>query len=565
MNTIPYFNEFTEPCSMRDLVSIISAKYDNKIAFSYRKHHFDVESVKVSFRQLAYDVKCFGTEAISRGMTGGAHCAVIGKLSYHWVLAYLALQSVGAVVVPLDKDWSAEDLADTVRNADCRFLLCDGDLEEKAAKICETAGIETPIFMSGVNDAFDEWIAAGKEKVISGDDSYSKVPVDAEALSLLVYTSGTTGQGKGVMLSQKAILSDVYEALRILRTGEKMVGVLPPHHTFGSTIGFLTPIYGGSEIYISSGIRYLTKELQAEKPDALILVPLFLETFARKIRSTIREKGLEKRLNRALKLSNGLRRVGIDATDKLFASVLSVFGGNIKMIACGGAPLSQDVYDFYTSLGITILNGYGITECAPLISCNRIGRLVPGSVGDHLPSDKIKIDYLSEEGEGEICVSGPNVMMGYYKNEQATADCIDGDGYFHTGDIGKIDKDGILYITGRMKNLIILSNGKNVYPEEIESVLCDIPGVLDVVVYEGASLRGVSYNAVVAEFYMDPEYVLPEKAAADVGAYLQEYVDKYNKTAVSYKKIGLVRVRTEEFPKNTLRKIVRFKIDKTID
>lgn len=561
--SLPYFHDYPEARSIRELLSITTAKFGELPAFSYREKPGDAEAVRISHRALLEDVRKFGTEALARGCAG-AHCALIGKLSYPWVVAYLSLLAVGAVPVPLDTDWSAETLANTVKAADCMFLFCGAELAPKTDEICAVAGIGEPVFLGGENSGFEAFLQSGADRIAAGDMSYSRTPVDPEALSLLVFTSGTTGKGKGVMLSQKALLANVTGALSLVRIGKKTVAVLPAHHTFGFTVGLLTPLCAGMEVYLSSGVRYLLHEMKTEQPDGLVLVPLYLETFRRKILASAAESGKDKLLGRTMKLSNVLRRVGVNASGKLFASVRAVFGGNLDFIVCGGAPLSDEVLRFFTSLGITVLNGYGITECAPLVSVNRRGDETEGSVGVPIPWDKIKIESFDGSGEGEICVSGPNVMLGYYKDEEATAACMDGDRYFHTGDIGKMDKAGHLYITGRLKNLIILSNGKNVYPEEIESELGAIPGVLDVVVYEGQSARGTQYNLIVAEFFMDAEYIA-KNGIENVGAYLQPYVSAYNKSAVPYKKVNMIRVREEEFPKNTLRKIMRFALDRNID
>ena len=265
-----------------------------------------------------------------------------------------------------------------------------------------------------------------------------------------------------------------------------------------------------------------------------------------------------------IKISNFLRKFGIDLRKKLFAQVRDAFGGELDLAISGGAPINQDIIKFFDGIGITVLNGYGITECAPLISVNHSGRIIPGSVGFPIDGDVIRIDDPNEDGEGEICVKGPNVMLGYFKDEAATADAMTADGYFRTGDYGKLSKEGAIVITGRKKNLIILSNGKNVYPEEIESEFIAVPGVLDVIVYEGQSKRGMEYNAIVAEFFLDKDFVAKEKIT-DEKAYLKPFIDEYNKNAVAYKRIQVVKVRDEEFPKNTLRKIMRFKLDMSID
>ena len=264
-----------------------------------------------------------------------------------------------------------------------------------------------------------------------------------------------------------------------------------------------------------------------------------------------------------MKLSNALRKVGIDLTKKLFGQIHAAFGGNVKMIITGGAPVSPEMLYFYNSIGISILNGYGITECAPLIAVNRSAHNVLGSVGQPIDEVEVKIDEPNEDDEGEILARGPVVMLGYYNDPETTAEAMTADGYFRTGDYGKI-VDGSIFITGRKKNLIILSNGKNVYPEEIESELAVAPGVLDIIVYEGQSRRGMEHNAIVAEIFPDEDYMTANDIT-DMYAHLKPFVDAYNQTAVPYKKIGILKVRTEPFPKNTLRKIMRFKLDMTID
>ena len=377
-----------------------------------------------------------------------------------------------------------------------------------------------------------------------------------------MFTSGTTGKGKGVMLNQTAIVRDMSEIIPYIDFADKTVGVLPPHHTYGSTVMFIGHVMIGCEIYISSGIRYVQKELKDQCPGHMVLVPLYLETFYRKIWANVKEQGKEKLVNNMIKLCNTLR-LPTSVRRKMFASVHAAFGGNVKMIITGGAPVNPDILHFFQSIGISVLNGYGITECAPLIAVNRSKFVVAGSVGNVIDMDTVVIDEPNEDGEGEILVKGPNVMLGYYKNDEATADAMK-DGFFRTGDYGKLDKNGVLYITGRKKNLIILSNGKNVYPEEIENELVATPGILDIIVYEGQSKRGVSHNAIVAEIYPDKEF-FEKNGITDIKAHLKPYIDEYNKGAVAYKKIGILKVRDTEFPKNTLRKIMRFKLDMSID
>lgn len=560
----PYYDYMHEFPNFRALVRETCGKYAGDIVYSYRIKGSDPEPVTVTYAQLEKTVVAMGTEALARGYHN-AHVALIGKLSYHWICVYLSMLSVGAVLVPLDADWTEEELCDTVKKAECTALFYDEGIRGKAAKVAEFAGITDCFSLDyaekeGTISAF---CAAGDEKRNSGNTDFDTVIIDPLALAELVFTSGTTGKGKGVMLNQKALLSNLNGAFAILKISKKTVAVLPPHHTYGSTIGLMSAFANGTNTYISGGLKHILSELAEQKPEHLILVPLYMETFYRRIWAAAEKTGKADLLRRMIKVSNGLRKVGIDLRRQFFGkSVLSAFGGNLRLVVCGGAPLSQKIIDSFDDLGIEVKNGYGITECSPLISANRLDYVGDYSVGVPIPNEEIRIDCPNEDGEGEICIRGPHVMMGYFKDEEATAAAIDKDGFFHTGDIGKLEND-LVYITGRVKNLIILSNGKNVYPEEIESALLTIPGISEIVVYEGISQRGSDYNAIVTEIYPDKTY-FEEHGIEPDSNYFAPFINEYNRNAVPYKKVGFVKIREKEFPKNTLRKIMRFKIDRTI-
>lgn len=554
--------------SIRHIVEYAAKTYGNRIAFSYRQKPHDEEKISISYIEFRDDVRALATEMLSRGMSG-KHVVVVAKMSYDFIVTYYATLIIGAVLVPLDKDWGAAELADTAKNADMDYLFCDCELSDKSDEIVKICELNTPVVFLGSqgDQGLQAMISAGRVKFSQNKRPYFDVEFDKRQLSLLVYTSGTTGKGKGVMLCTDSIIRDMADVIHYIDFAENTVSVLPPHHTYGSTVMLIAHVMIGTEVYISNGLKYVQKELKSEKPGHLILVPLYLETFYRRIKANLKSQGKDKLVNNMLKISNITRKASfglIDMRKKLFAQIRNAFGGEIKTIVTGGAPINQDIVEFFEGMGISVLNGYGITECAPLISVNRSRHVVKGSVGTVLNMDDVKIVDPNEDGEGEICVKGPNVMLGYYKNDEATAEAIDEEGYFRTGDYGKLTKDRILYITGRKKNLIILSNGKNVYPEEIENELISVPGVQDIIVYEGKSRRGMEYNAIVAEIFPDKDFI-EKNGITDVKAYLQGYLNQYNKTAVPYKKISVLKVRKEDFPKNTLRKIMRFKLDMSID
>ena len=549
--------------NVRDVIEEVGSIYSGKTAYSYRIKASDKVVQKKTLDELRDDVRALATEFVARGVSG-KHVALVGKLSYHWILVYYATLCAGGVLVPLDKEWLAKDLAETGAKAEVSFVFCDGDAIEKGREISEAAGAEEPITLEYGEGTVDELVELGRVKFGADSAPYYNTKINVDELALLVFTSGTTGKGKGVMLSQKNILTDIASPLQHIDFSFKTVGVLPPHHTFGSTVSILGHCCIGCEVYISSGIRYVQRELKEQTPGHIVLVPLYLETFYRKIMSNIKDQGKEKLIATMIKVSNLLRKVGIDLRRKLFKAVLEAFGGEVRMVVCGGAPINQDILSFFDGVGIEVLNGYGITECAPIIACNHSHNVIPGSVGPASDVNEVLIHEPNEDGEGEIWAKGTNVMLGYYKDPEATKDAITKDGYFRTGDYGKLGKDGEIYITGRKKNLIILSNGKNVYPEEIEAEFIAVPGVIDIIVYEGQSKRGLMYNTIVAEVYPDQDYIT-KNGITDIEAHLKKYVDEYNLHAVPYKKIGILKVRTEEFPKNTLRKIMRFKLNMTID
>jgi len=558
----------TDFTDIRDLMEKSAEKFGDRPAFSYKNDPKGEEVSSHSYLRCRQEIRGLGTALVELGCRD-KHNAIIGGASIGWYYTFFALMAIGGVTVPLDKEWPAEDLAATITRADCEYVFYGAEIGDKLSVLREQCpGIKEFICMNGLAKDGDrstgEFMHRGMELYKSGDRTYYDYEIDPDRMASIVFTSGTTGKGKGVMLSQKNICSDINNGTYFFTISEKTLNVLPPHHTFGSTINIVGHYALGAEIYISSGLKYLAKEMQEQKPSHLILVPLFVENLYKKIWSTAAKKGQDKTLRQMISLSNGVRKIGIDVRKKIFSSILSMFGGKLEMIICGGAALNQNIINTFDALGITILNGYGITECAPLISCNRNKLQKNGSVGLPIMGEQVRINDPDENGEGEICVKGDNVMLGYYKDPEATADVFDEDGFFRTGDYGRLDDEGWLYITGRLKNLIIFSNGKNVYPEEIEAELSRIYGVSEVVVYAGESKSRPEKEVIVAEIFPDEE-ALKLKEITDVEKYFSEEVQKANKNMVSYKSVGLVKIRKTEFIKNTSRKITRFNIDKSID
>lgn len=554
----------------RVMTENVAAKYPDRYAISYKKNPRDTEVVHVTYSEARDFIRNLGTAFIARGLRE-KQVAIVGESSFEWICTYFALMSIGAVTVPIDKDYPAADIAGIVNRTECTAVCYSNAIHDKIASVKGEMGTVTSYFRltgdEGEDTSVRELEAEGAALFASGDNSYYDYEIDPDRMASIVFTSGTTGKGKGVMLSTTNIVSDMTQGMYLFDITPKTLNVLPPHHTFGSTVNFVGHFAQGSEIYISSGIKYILNELKEQQPTHLVLVPLFVETFYKRIWAAAEKQGKAEALRKLMKVSNNMRKMGIDMRKTLFKSVTSAFGGKLQMIICGGAALNQDIIDTFDAIGITILNGYGITECAPLITCNRNRYQKSGSVGTPIIGEQVKIKDPDENGEGEICVKGPNVMLGYFRDEEATAAAFDEEGYFRTGDCGRIDEDGWVYITGRIKNLIILSNGKNVYPEEIETELSRIYGINEVVVYEGESRSDSHREVIVAEIYPDYEALEGRGISGDqeIKAYFDTKVREANQNMAPYKAVGLVKIRKTEFIKNTSRKITRFNIDKSID
>lgn len=563
---------------MRALVEEAAQNFGESTAISYKDNPWDKEVKKVSFSQWRNDVRDLGTALVSYGLRE-EKIAIVGENSYGWCCAFFGAMAIGSVTVPVDKELPLDDIDGIISTTGCKAVFFGKTSESKIKEILANGGLKSVELLISIAPeskieadllgekslkSISEVEAAGAALYAQGDNSYYDYKIDVNKLASIVFTSGTTGKGKGVMLSQANICLDMTLGMYNFDITRKTLHVLPPHHTFGSTVNYVGHLSQGCEVYISSGLKYVSDEIKEQQPTHLILVPAFLEVMNRKIWATARKGKKETLLKVMMKVSDLLRKMGIDVRRKLFGSVLSAFGGKLELIICGGAKLDEDIIRTFDSLGITILNGYGITECAPLISANRNKYRKAGSVGTPILACRVKIDNPDENGEGEICVKGPNVMLGYYNNPEATAEVFDKDGFFHTGDYGKLDEEGWIYITGRKKNLIILSNGKNVYPEEIEADLQKVEGVSEVVVYAGESRLQKDKITIVAEIFPDAD-LLADKGISNAQEYFETQVKLLNAKMPSYKAVKHVKLRDCEFQKNTSRKITRFNIDKTID
>ena len=551
--------EVRELYSLRQLVDETAEMFAEKPAFKYKK---DGNVVSVTYSEFKKDVDSLGTALCEMGYIN-AHAAVIGPNSYNWVRAYLAVLNSEGVVVPVDKDLSEEETEYILNTSDARIIFCDGKATAKKINALEDKlpGIERIIYFEKpeICDEKHRWIEdvmdLGRELLANGDTRFTALEPDNDCLKELLFTSGTTGRAQGVMLSAGALVYNITRAQMLMKISEVCLSVLPYHHSYESTTGILTMMHNGMTICINESLRSVLPNFKLYKPTEVQLVPLFVEKIYRGIWDKAEETGKANVLRKMIKISNKLLKAGIDMRKVFFKSVLDTFGGELKAIICGGAPLKPDIVSFFDSIGITLINGYGITECGPLISINRPEFHNSESVGQLMPGMQLMIDEPNEDGEGEICVKGPNVMLGYYKNPEATAKAII-DGWFHTGDIGKVDENNFVFITGRIKNIIILKNGKNIYPEEIEEKLSRATPLIAEVLVRSMSGGPDGEKLLGAEIFPDEDRA-KRMGVADVQEEIRKAVSEYNAAEPGYKIIKKIVFRDTEFEKTTSRKIKR--------
>ena len=545
--------------SFRALLDEGAELFGDKAAFRFKVKGGEIKSV--SYREFRDEVDAFGTGLYELGL-GKAHIAVIGENCYGWARAYFTVLATEGVVIPIDKDLSDEETQYILDFSDAEAVICTKNSESKLDRLLPSLPkLKTVICLGTPAEgegryAADALAEKGRELLAGGDKRFTEAPIDNYVLKELLFTSGTTGKSKGVMLSADTLLFNIMQSQKLMKITDVCLSVLPYHHSYDSTCGLLTMFHHGMTICINESLRSVLPNFKVYKPTEVQLVPLFVEKIYRGIWDKAEETGKAGMLRKLIKVSNAMLKVGIDMRKKLFKSVTSTFGGELLGIICGGAPLKPFLPDFFDSIGITLINGYGISECGPLVSINRPCFHDYESVGLPLPETEIRIDNPNENGEGEICVKGRNVMLGYYKNEAATAEAIT-DGYFHTGDIGKLGHDGFLFITGRMKNVIILQNGKNVYPEEIEdklSAMCEYIG--EIIIFASKKDENGDQTVLGAEIFPDAERAAA-RGISDVQEVIKKAISDYNEKEPSYKVIKNIVFRTEEFEKTTSKKIKR--------
>ncbi len=551
---------------LRHLIVTSAELYGDKPRYIYKDKKAREDKI-FTYNDFLREMNAFGTALVLKGL-GGKTVAVIGETHPAYVVAYYAVANGNGMIVPLDKEINDEELVNFLNRSHAEAVVYTEICNDRMAAIADKVpGIKYFIPVTPKEGNESERVVSwqtmqeiGEEAIAAGNRDYLDLELELHKPAALLFTSGTTGTSKGILLSQDNLAAATNSSCLSMHqvTNEtKLLSVLPINHTYEMTCGHLAACNKGCTTYINDSIKYVVKNLAAFKPTAMLFVPLFVETLHKRIWDNIEKKGMTQKVKKAMKISNGLRRVGIDLRKKFFGEILSVFGGELESIVCGGAPLEQRLVDDFDAFGIPILNGYGITECAPLVAVNRLGKVRAGTVGT--PVERCEVKVILDEGQdtGEILVKGGNVMLGYFEDEEATAAVFTEDGWFKTGDVGFIDKDGYIYITGRKKNIIILSNGKNIYPEEIEQYLSPIPMIAESVVVGRKNAVG---EIVITALIFPNEELTEGLSKEEIYEKLKEAVNEVNKNLPVFKQIHDIEVRDTEFEKTTTKKIKRYKV-----
>lgn len=525
----------------------------------------------ITYQQTKLDMEAFGTALMSLGLSG-KRIAVIGENGYEWEISYLAVICGTGIVVPLDKELLALELEQLINTAEVECVIYQQKYEpifQEIARRGET-GLHTLINMNakaadGQDHVlrFSDLLEKGRALIAGGNRSFLDAQIYRDEMSALLFTSGTTGIAKGVMLSHGNLVEDLMASptlVEVLPT-DVFFSVLPIHHTYECTCGFLLPLYRGASIAYCEGLRYIVKNLAESRPTIFLSVPLILESLYKKIWQNAKKSGKAKTLQRAVAVNRVTKKVGVDLSTVFFKQVSALFGGRMKVIICGGAPIDPEILQGIRDLGINALQGYGLTECSPICALNPDRQPKNDSAGYPPPGFGLKIHEPDPEtGIGEICAQGGNVMLGYFRDPEATAEVLR-DGWFHTGDLGYLDEDYFVHITGRIKNVIITKNGKNVYPEELEYYLNKIPYVEESLVW-GKENDATGETSITAAVRADEEAIKSVLGSVytdqDVKKLIQREVDKINLDLPLFKQIRRIEVRKEEFEKTTAKKIKRF-------
>lgn len=552
--------------NLKEMINLSAQKHGDKPAFRFKTDK-PGEFRNITFNEFLNDINALGTKLINMGLSD-KRIAIISDNRYEWALAYMAIACGTGVVVPLDKMLPANELEALIIRSGVEAIFYSSKYDEVMQDIRNRKTTDLRYYISmdlekRENGVYSqkELVKAGKELIEKGNRKFLDAKINNEAMGFMLFTSGTTAMSKAVMLSHKNIASNLMDIAKVLNLDERdtLLSFLPLHHTFECTVGFLYPISRGASIAYCEGIRHIANNIKEYQITAMISVPALYESIYKRLMKNIEKKGKLPEVEKMIKLTNMFSKVGIDIKRVVFKDIIDGLGGKIRLLVNGAAALSPEVEKGFNDLGITTVQGYGLTETSPVISAATDFEQRIGSVGKVFPSVKLKIVDKDENGIGEIHVKAPTVMLGYYQNEEATKEVLD-KGWFNTGDLGYVDKKGFLFLCGRKKSVIVLKNGKNVFPEEIETVINKIEGVKESFVYGQAEEDDKIDLKVCAKIVYDKELMKETYNAQteeEIYNVLWDKIKEINKTMPEYKYVKRITVTEEELVKTTTQKIKR--------
>ena len=558
--------EFIDYKNVKEIIKDAVSKYPDCVAFTIKnKNGKNVSYKKITYKELNEDINAFGTALLSIGLKG-KRVAIIGKNRYEWILSYVTILNGVGIAIPLDKGLPEQEIITSLQRSKADVIIFEENMADLMKKIKDenTTNLKTFILMDNI-EKYDFLnipilIEKGKEEVKKGNKEYINAEIDNNKMSVILFTSGTTSLAKAVMISHRNIASNV-AALRYEQpfcSTDTNIAFLPFHHMYGSTC-ILLMISAGVNNVFCDGLRHIQENLKEYKVSVFVCVPLILEAMHKKIMNTIDKTGQRKKFEFGKKLSKALLKVGIDIRRKIFKTVLDELGGEVRAVISGAAALNKQVAEDFNAFGIYTVEGYGLTETAPVVAGENIHTMGHNSVGKPLCNVEVKIEDPNEEGIGEIAVKGPNVMLGYYENEEDTKAVLK-DGWFYTGDLGYYNKKGYLCIAGRQKSVIVLKNGKNIYPEEIETLINTLPYVEESMVFgypKGDDL------IISAKIVYNKEY-FKNTSKEDIEDKVWKDIKNINKELTIFKHIKKIIVTDEPMIKTTTAKVKRFEEIKKI-
>ncbi len=547
-------NEVEVVKTIKEMLERSFSKYAENVAYLVKD---DLKSPyrEIKYKEVEKDVYAFATYLISKGFKD-KKIAIIGENSYEWEMSYLSVVAGTGTVVPIDKELPPAEIQALLDRAKVSLIICSAKIYAKNQEFFDGLSIEK-LCMSDIRECIKEGLALREE----GHREFDDAVVNEDDVNIIMFTSGTTGVSKGVMLSHKNIASNLVNmnAMMHIKETDRFFSLLPLHHSYEGTCGFLCPLYRGSSIAFCQGLKYIQKNMQEAQPTLCLAVPLIVESMYDKIMKTIKKEGKEKLIKTAIKVSDALLKVNIDIRDKVFKQVRDALGGKLRIFISGGAPGNTDALKFFRSMGMYAIQGYGLTETAPIVAVNRLSKFDDFAAGLPVPETEVRIDNPNEKGVGEIVVKGDNVMVGYYENEEATKEVLK-DGWYYTGDLGYL-KDGFIYITGRKKDVIITKNGENVFPESVEKYLNNSPYIKECMVYAEKDEKG---NDTVVAALVVPEYDEIYKKFGEgvkedeVKALIDGEIKTINATMPLAQAVKQFTIRNEALIRTTTQKIKRF-------